>query len=238
MYVNGPGTPNSTRLITNSTYPNFFVSNSIEVIISNQKFTSYFDPNTNSTISLYYNIQVKNHNANNWTDIYPSGGYPTQSNNFDSLSNNTPIPTPSLTETILPMPVPLPVIASVGDQIDFQVQAIIGNVTQIYGASEPLPSWWVKFYGEPTGLGSTAIWATIEISDWSNAETITIPVTSSSSPSSTPIVSEFSWLVILPLFIFVFFVAVIVKFRHRKTSNFPSQEKAEIPTHLRNYRSF
>jgi hypothetical protein len=36
----------------------------------------------------------------------------------------------------------------------------------------------------------------------------------------------------------VFFVAVIVKFRHRKTSNFPSQEKAEIPTHLRNYRSF
>ncbi len=99
LYVNGPTT-------TNSTYPNFFVANSIEVIITNQNFTSYFDSRTNSTISLYYNIRVKNQKENNWTDIYQPGGYPTQSNNFDTLPNNTPLPTLNLVETILPMPRP------------------------------------------------------------------------------------------------------------------------------------
>jgi hypothetical protein len=207
LYVNGPTT-------TNSTYPNFFVSNSIEVIITNQNFTSYFDSRTNSTISLYYNIRVKNHNENNWIDINQPGGYPTQSNNFDTLPNNTPLPTLNLVETILPMPSPLPINASVGDRIDFQVQAIIGNVTEIYGVSEPLPSWWIKFYGEPTGVNSIAIWSTIETSDWSNTQTITIPEISTSSP--TPTVPELSWLAILPLLFSMLFVVVILM--HRKTT--------------------
>jgi len=63
-----------------------------------------------------------------------------------------------------------------------------------------------------------------QISDWSNTQTITIPASSISSgptvpfPSPTPPVPELSLLVILPLLLSVFSVAVVLRHRHFKKS--------------------
>jgi hypothetical protein len=81
-----------------------------------------------------------------------------------------------------------------GGQLDFQVEALIGHIGRTVGFA----SWY--FNGQESG--------------WSNTQTITIPA-SSSSP--TPAVPELSWLIIVPLLLSVFSVAVIV--RHRKTAN-------------------
>jgi hypothetical protein len=64
-----------------------------------------------------------------------------------------------------------------------------------------------------------------ETSDWSNTQTVTIPVSSvspASSPTSTPAVPELSWLIIVSLLLSVLSVAAII--RHRK-----SQTKEDTP---------
>jgi len=81
----------------------------------------------------------------------------------------------------------------IGDQIDFQVQAHVGH--------EEERDVTIVFVGESSG--------------WSPTQTITIP-SSDGSPAPSPTVPELSWLVIAPLLLSGFAVAVLV--RHRKTA--------------------
>ena len=85
-----------------------------------------------------------------------------------------------------------------GGQIDFQVEAKIGYVHRIIqGAFAP-------YYFNGTE------------SEWSNIQTVSIPV-SSTSESPTPTVPEFPVIILLPVLLSLFSVAVL--FKHRKTRN-------------------
>jgi hypothetical protein len=137
--------------------------------------------------SFLYNIHVKGHYAQNWTQLY--------------LNDELPIANASSTQTSI-------TIGSLGDvfgknglikdydlmvpsggQEDFQVQAMIGGffATGIFGHR--------AFQGESSG--------------WSNTQTITIPA-SSTSPSPTPTVPEFPLLAILSLFFVITLTSVLI----------------------------
>ncbi len=178
----------------NETSPSSYVENySIQVIVKNQPFTPQWIQVGSSgfTDSLYYNVRMKGHFADNWTVLYnPDLGFSSQSN-----SEYTTVYSEDFNPNVL----------TADYQIDFQVQALIGAVHRGYNPSatnqlEMYP--WV-FDGQT--------------SDWSNAETLTIPANASSSTPS-PTVPEFSWLAILPLSISLLSGAVILKLKHRKTS--------------------
>ena len=116
--------------------------------------------------TLYYNTRVKGHFEENWSELY------------DSYSENLPAQSNSV-YTILSLSANYPS----GAQVDFQVQAILGIHYLYYTPQHPLaPGPW-------SGYG------VIGLSGWSNTQTITIPNTSTSSPtpsqlpSSTPSLS-------------------------------------------------
>ena len=92
--------------------------------------------------------------------------------------------------------------------LDFQVQAQTGYyaVTQKPGYMPGMP---------PIGSGdgySEITFNPAETSEWSNTQTVNLNQTSTTSP--TPSVPEFSWLVILPLFLSL--LLIVVFFRKRK----------------------
>ena len=175
---------------------------SIEFKIKNQAFTSYTDSIGNN-ISLSYNFRFKGHFGNEWS-YYPfsesglsTGRYSAMFYyfadfpNFKASTSDYSDFSTALTHLFAQSP-------SAGSQIDVQVQAQIGHI-------DSLGDGFYSFTGQSSG--------------WSNTQTITIGETSTStSPNPTPTVPEFTWLAILPLFISLLSVAVIFKFRHRKTS--------------------
>lgn len=100
-----------------------------------------------------------------------------------------------------------------GDNIDFQVQAMVGSIHRVLNINFTHGQYDMYPYVF-TGVTS----------DWSNTQTINIPETSAfNSPISTPIVPESSWLVILPLFVFMLFLGA--KLRHQKSI---SQNKPNV----------
>ena len=186
----------TTQQVNNST---------IEIIIKNQPFTpynygwQYMGEVVNSSTSLWYNVQFKGNYSQNWTDLYFTNRYPTQSNSSDYTILDVPqnaSGTTSEFSTVWTNPTSFPA----GGEIDFEIQAIIGGwFPPVLYSSYNLP---LNFIAKN--------------SNWSSAQTITIP-SSSVLPTSTPTVPELSWLAIVPLLLSVFSVAVIV--RHRKTAN-------------------
>jgi len=172
-------------------------NNSICVIVTNQNFSSYFELNTNSTIAIYYGVQAKEHNSTKWVNVYGDANkYPYYPIQWDNSS-----------QTILPI-LPEQIITnySSGSQIDVQVQAILGNITWVYGAKTlPLPSGWI---GEPSS--QQPVWQTLTDSGWSSTQTVTIGKTSN--------IPEFPALAVLPLLLIVLLVglAVIVSYRKVK----------------------
>ncbi|HKM59471.1 MAG TPA: hypothetical protein VJY36_01215 [Candidatus Bathyarchaeia archaeon] len=81
-----------------------------------------------------------------------------------------------------------------GSQVDFQIEAVIATSNRL--ANTPFGFW---------------SWTT---SGWSPTQTVTIP---SPTPTSTSAVPEIPTSALLPLILFIFSVAVIV--RHRKIAN-------------------
>ena len=190
--------------------------------IKNQPFTPYKDSNGNY-IGLYYNFRYKGHYQNQWTYMpfnpdgmtaTPWGGWLFGTHSlpyFPQTSSDNTTFVFALTDFV---PYGQPAFPD-GGQLDFQLQAQIGNISY---ASEGSPS--LGNYYRFTG----------ESSDWSNTQTLNITYNSNStatnaslnstlspSPTPTPFVPEFSWMAILPLFVCVLGFAVLV--RHRKTHN-------------------
>jgi hypothetical protein len=172
----------------NVTNPSHFVENrTLEIAIRNQPFTQYIDSSTGAEwkITLMYQIRTRGHFAQDWTNLsFVEDGFFAASNS-DYTTVSYSIGEGSVWGNL-----------QAKDQVDFQVEAMIGYVHRTVG----FMSWF--FTGES--------------SDWSPIQTVTMPA-SSSSPSPTPNVPELSWLVIVPLLLSVFSVAVIM--RYRKTRN-------------------
>jgi hypothetical protein len=131
---------------------------SIEVTIKNQAFTSVKDASGNYT-SLYYIFRYKGHFSNTWTneptffddDAYYNASkseYTVISFQFNGVS--------------------------AGDQIDFQVQALIGHDAMRVVDVPLRPFWGYAYYFSG------------EAGDWSGTQTITIPAgASTETPNPT-----------------------------------------------------
>ncbi len=167
---------------------------SIEIKIRNQPFDVFRNAN-GQEINLCYNIRIKGHFEQNWTEIYrPVYGFPQQSSDseYTVLSYNwveqgeTQIGSRMIT-------------LRNGAQADFQVEAMIGYIADSGPFSDRSP----REYFE----GGT--------SGWSNTQTITIGETpASNSPSPTiPEVPPFAF---LPLLISIISFVAVKLFRKRK----------------------
>jgi hypothetical protein len=200
-----------------------FQNNTIQVKIENRPYLSSSINGKN--FHLFYNIRIKLHLENNWSELYSPEWYYNNATNFNSTALNlarTPNASiseyttisfydyypsyPPNTEIGFSPPFHFPL----GAQLDLEVQAIIGVDSQVYIANHPTAPWFGGHY-EPAIVVDVA-------SDWSNPQTITIPKTftsTSPNPTPTPTVPGFPILVILPLFLFLISVALIL--RHRKT---------------------
>jgi hypothetical protein len=149
----------------NVTHPSYHVDNrTIEVTIKNQPFVSYYHANS-FNISLYYNVRMKGHYAQNWTDLYfLEDEHPIQSNSDYTVISYSLGGAYSLIGEL-----------PAGAQVDFQVEAMEGYFSRIYNpnATDPLEMFPWGFTGEESG--------------WSNTQTVTISTSGASpSPSSSP----------------------------------------------------
>jgi hypothetical protein len=86
-----------------------------------------------------------------------------------------------------------------GGAVEFQVQAMIGHIGRTVGFA----SWY--FSGQS--------------SDWSPTQTVTVPA-NSNSPTPTANVPKLPWLVIVPLLLSVFSLAVLFRYRKMKKPSF------------------
>ena len=135
------------------------VNETIEVKIKNQSFVPYYDTNGGWNISLYYNIRMKEHSEQNWTNLYLIEDVPTQSDSAYTIlsypksdeNTNSYI----LGDKIWSLPF--------GSKVEFQVEAMIGYVHRVYN---------------PNATSQLEIYPyvfTDETSGWSDTRTITIP---------------------------------------------------------------
>jgi hypothetical protein len=159
---------------TTTTIPGYHIQNiTIDLKIKNQPFPTSIDGNTSY---LLIDARVKGHFTENWTYPYSSiDSYPTQSN-----SQYTVISFPSN--------------YSPGDEIDFQIEAILAHRYTYY-----LDGMHFSDYFSDSSSG------------WSPTQTVTISKPSvSASPSSTPTVPEFAFIAIPLLLLSLLSVAAIL----------------------------
>jgi hypothetical protein len=174
---------------TNITNPSVHIDNrTIEVKIKNQPFTPYYDANSSFNIFLLFNIRIKGHYGEYWTNLYLNDdSHPSQDQDGDY--------------TILPLALgdnsntPLRWIPS-NSTIDFQIQAMIGYFHRVV-------------------QGSGAPWIfTGETSDWSATQTVTIE--QNSSPTPTPTVPEFPSATIVTIMLIALALTISVFQRKKK----------------------
>jgi hypothetical protein len=200
----------------------------VEFTIKNQPFTPQFYPSFSTNTSLFYNIEVKGHYTNTWTEVYSSSTFTyTPGWNNNNVYTWYDYPVQSNSENSV-----LSLLANYpnGSKIDFRVQAIIANVTQIW-LPNFLPDYGMRYHG-PSDFTQKMAWTSAYPSDWSNIQTISIPdgsltvsTSASLTPSPTltltvtptPTVPEFPILAILPFFVSMFLV--VVYFKHRRTTH-------------------
>ena len=160
----------------------YLYNRTIEFTIKNQPFTSYRDASGNYT-SLYYNIEFKGHYNDEWSyhpydpdDGYTTGSYSDTYNASDS------------DYTIIVVRMSSAGVGrmnlggiSDGDQVDFQMQTLIGHLDKIYTGSSGF-SW--------VGGDSDHYYVfTGETSGWSETQTLTIgenQTTATLSSAPTP----------------------------------------------------
>jgi hypothetical protein len=211
----------------------------IKLTITNQQY-SYTN---GSTFGIYYNIRVKGHfDPNSWNEIYPTTQLLPSTVNITILNANNYqtyeepyiwgqnrvysyqyLPQSTSTNTIVSLS------ASnypSNSQLDIQAEAMLGVNSTFYQPSND--------YAYGAGGSYYPAIAYVTSSDWSNTQTINLAngsISASTSPnptptstpnygptsSPTPSIPEFSWLMILPLFLSTFFVVVLS--RKRKLSN-------------------
>jgi len=201
--------PYNGKTIT-TTIPGYHVTNiTIDLTIKNQPFPSTINGNASN---LYYNIRIKGNFGQEWN--YPYSSFPTwASSNSDALVGNYSHSLPAQSTTGYTV-LSFPSIYRVGDQVDFQVEAILG-IQYVYSV-DLLPN---NEHIIPGLNYNTYDYSFVHnASGWSPTQTVTIPASSVtySSPTPTPTVPEFPILAILPLFVILLLISI--KVRHRKNA--------------------
>ncbi|MGD6934256.1 MAG: hypothetical protein ACQCN5_08625 [Candidatus Bathyarchaeia archaeon] len=136
---------------------------SIDIIIENQHISNTQFNGYN--INLYYNVRVKGHYAQNWAELYP---YTNKSPEKLVLQSNT-------AHTIIPFPRYYNMsYIEIGDQVDFQVEAVLGYISKYSGSDPNHPL--MPIFGEDFNFVS---------SDWSSTVTFKMPDTSNAIKPST-----------------------------------------------------
>lgn len=160
----------------------------IDVKINNQPFTS--ELSNGSVVSLYYTVRFKGHYGNESDWIYPISGI----QNWIKQTNDE-----YTVFTVRTNPANQIYLPSYGE-VDFQVNAHLGNVNLINGRFWGANDYYV-FDGTDSG--------------WSNTQTITIPETVNTSPYPSPTVPEFSSAIVLVTMLIVLLLAISV-FKRKK----------------------
>ncbi len=174
----------------------YVVGGGLEIVISNQ----YVIDNGHDYPLIFFDFRYKWHESTNWIHPEPD---PTKNGQYIIETGTT-----GVTRTIVPLNSYYEILGSSNSHLlDMQIRAINGysNFTAPFVA--PIP-----YIIDPNDYPVIAV----NTSDWSNTHTITIPETSTSTsptPNPTPTVPEFSWLMILPLFIFTLSVALLVRLK-------------------------
>jgi hypothetical protein len=160
-------------------------SRTIELTIKNQPLAFQYYTNSKWTSGFFYNIRIKQHNSENWSELYQAlDGYQPASEfayttitfqgNYSS-EQGLNFTSDTITKTFPP-----------GAQVDFQVQAMVGQVSRALN-----PNSTSTLDGYP--------WVfTGETSDWSSTQTLTILDTSTRSPNPIQTQSPSSSLVPSP----------------------------------------
>jgi hypothetical protein len=207
--------PISTPLLAKPLVPEFAVkiivsppevNKTIELTIKNQPFVPYYDSNSGWNISLYYNVRVRVNNGN-WSILYLTEDVPVQSNG-ESTILLYPSDAPDseyqyfLGDKLLDL--------FLGDQVDFQVQAMIGYIYRVQqGNFAPY-----YFAGETSNWSNTQ---TIIISTSASSSTPTESQSPSSSLTPPPSISEFpSWTILSFATVAILLAVAVVKRKNKK----------------------
>jgi hypothetical protein len=184
--------PAIAQTITKPSVPQFTLNliglSQVQIIIENQPLVL-----TMSNESLYYNIRVKEHNSDNWTELYTNNRP-----DLPILKGTIPIQSDSQNTT-------LDYSAYgyyQGAELDFQVIAMYGHYyTQESASHDPLVPSQTVFSVLADGE-----------SGWSSTQTLTIGQNSATTTPS-PTVPEFPIWVVLPFFASVLLIPVYLKYR-------------------------
>jgi hypothetical protein len=187
-----------------------FAGRNLELKIKNQPFVPYYDDNMGRNVGFYYNIHVKLHSSDKWVGLYNAEeGYLGQSDSeYTTLilgyldQNGLSIHAQNYAQNREVL------AASSGDQVDFQVEAMIGNLARAGGP--PFFNW--ELVGDYSG--------------WSRTQTVTVPTP---SPAPTPSLATperanaLIGLVILALVVGSVSLLIYVKTRNKQSKPKQSQ---------------
>ena len=99
----------------------------IVLAVKNQPFVPYYDASSGWNISLYYNIRMKMHNDDNWTNLYQIEDVPTQSNSDNTVLSYHLVDAETSSYILGDKMWELPD----GSRLDFQVEAMIGYIHRV-----------------------------------------------------------------------------------------------------------
>jgi hypothetical protein len=118
----------------------------------------------NPSFGVFYNIRTKDHSGSDWTNMFPSDCYFSQSNSANTLINYIGN-------------------HSAGNLIDFQIEAVVQNWTEVY-VDDLVPGLPAAFQSD--NFGHYPAWVPVASSGWSNTQTIAIPQSASASTLTPP----------------------------------------------------
>jgi hypothetical protein len=138
----------STDPYTGKNVTHQYKSNNIQITIRNQPFSATVNGNASN---LYYDIQIKGHFAQDWTDVYSYS---------DVSSGNLPVQSSTEYTVVL-----IPANYQSGDKVDIQVKAILGYQYSSWysGPQHDVPFMVYYFVNQASG--------------WSTTQTFTMPNT-------------------------------------------------------------
>jgi len=144
----------------------------IILVIKNEPYSSYVNPNDNQTYLAYFNVQATANARDyeqNWSDLYFIEDVPRQSNN-----DYTALVYPASDGETFTLGNRLLWELPPGSQVSFQTEAMLGYIYRI----DEAPYYPYAFNGTESG--------------WSNTETITIPGTTPTPSVSSTIIPTIS----------------------------------------------
>ena len=167
---------------------------SVEISIRNQENSVLYN---NTVYGFYLDVRVKGHFGTDWKWIFSPDG--SRNNRQGQADGQYTI----FSYTISP---------HYGSKLDFQVERSMGHLEKVWVPLHPLYPDYGSYEEEVFKIDETS---------WSNIQTISIPDGSVSvstsptpNPTPTPSVPEFSWFMILPLFIFTLSITAIVRLKN------------------------